>query len=366
MSWGQPRSIPKDSVYHLQPDYSVNVYAGEKINREDSILYMMQGDSTLGMGDSIWLISYLRDIYRIKAHRRVPITICSSKTINDFYSNFLPSSFIFEDEYITEEKFNTFTHKLPAMYYWHEKDDSDKSWTDNKSIIARTYALTGMEYQSLPDFGEFTNEEILYPSNSFYKKLNINKNDRYCFFQWHSSGECKNIPPETNIKIIKHIVKEYGLKVYIIGRLNCLNKLEKIKGVKNLSNKTTGLDVFSLAFNAELIISPDSAGVHLGEAFQRPAVGILATLPPSYIAHKYKFPTFMFGDGFCQFKPCGHITKFPEQKCPHKKAQKYCEILKHVDLDLLDKCIKKAKENVELYRNIDSINFYESQKIPIN
>jgi len=366
ISWGQPRSLKKDSFHEATPDFNVEIYNGTPIEPEDSVVYMMQGDSTLGMGDSIWLITYLRDIYRLKGRMRCRMDVCSSPSINEFYSNFLPSGMNLREEYITKEEFDTFTYKLPAMYYWTEKDGADRSWVDNQSIIQRLYNYAGMEYKGLPDFGAFTNEKILHPNKEYYERLGIDKNDKYVLFQWHSSGVCKNIPPKTNIKLIRHILKQYGLKVYVFGRLFCLDKLEEIEGVKNLSGRTEGHaeDVFSLAFNSEFIVSPDSAGIHLGEAFRIPSVGIMSTLPPKYVANKYKIPAFLFGSGFCQHKPCGVVKKLPLDRCP-KGTKKYCAVLQDVDLELFDLCVKKSQENRYQYRRMEPVDFYKSQKMPI-
>lgn len=366
VSWGRPRSFPKDLVEDLAPNYDVKVYQGEEIKTNEKVLYSMQGDATLGLGDSIWLISYVRDIYRIKGRRRCKLDIATSEPIARFYSNFFPSDIKFIDEYITKEEFDSYDHVLPAMYYWKEKDEADRSWLDNRSILERLYNLVGIEYNGLPDFGEFTNEKILYPSANYYERLSIDPTDRYVFFQWHSSGHPKNLPPKSNIKIIQHIIKKYGYKVYVIGRLNGLDSLEKISGVKNLCNKTTAEDVITLAFNSEFIVSPDSAGIHLSEAFQIPGVGIMATLPPIYVASKYKIPSFMFGSGFCPYKPCGIVTKIPvETKCP-EGTKHYCKVLEEIDLDLFNQCVDSSYFNRKKYRNSETINFYKSQNLPIN
>jgi hypothetical protein len=366
VSWGQPRSVHKKMVDNLKPDFNVPIYSGKSIGKNEKVVFSMQGDATLGLGDSIWLISYIRDIYRIKGRRHCEIHVCSSEDINRFYSNFLPSSMVFREEYITKKEFDSFDHKLPAMYYWKERDQADRSWLDNKSILERLYDVAGMEYNGLPDFGEFTNEEILYPSHNFYERLGLNKQDNYVFFQWHSSGHCKNLPPKTNIKIIKHIIKKYKLKVYVIGRLNSLDSLEMIPGVVNLSNKTQAVDVISLAFNAEFIVSPDSAGIHLGEAYRIPAVGIMATLPPIYIAAKYKIPTFMYGSGYCPYKPCGIVDKLPiKEKCPEGTTH-YCAVLQDVDLNLFDHCINRTFANRMAFRNKAPVPFYKSQSLPIS
>lgn len=370
MSWGSPRLEPfLSQAINKKPRYDIEIYDGKHIKPEESVAWFMQASNDLGLGDTIWLINYMRDIYNIKARRRCNFKVVSGKWVHDFYKNFLPQSFEMINEYITEEDFNKIEHKLPSMYYWHDtNDNSDKSWLDNRSLIQRLYAWSGMEYTGLSDWGEFTNEKILYPENSFWTNLNIDKKDKYVYFQWHSSGHSKNLSPKANIKIIQHIVKKYGYKVYVVGRLKCLDLLNGIEGVVNLSGKTEGKaeSLFTLSFNSEFIVCPDSAGIHLSEAYKIPCVGILSTLPPSYIASKYKIPTFMYGNGHCPFKPCGIVHKLPkETKCP-QGTENYCKVLEDIDLELFDRCVKKSFDNRLKYRSCQNEKFYEAKNQPIS
>ena len=77
ISWGQPRCIPNNEVFDLKPRFDIPVYRGEEISSNDSICMLMQGDATLGLGDSIWLISFMRDVYRLKARRRAKFIFVS-------------------------------------------------------------------------------------------------------------------------------------------------------------------------------------------------------------------------------------------------------------------------------------------------
>lgn len=370
VSWGEPRRFSKNEISDLKPSFDIHIYQGENIKRTDSVCFLMQGDSTLGMGDTIWLINYMREIYRIKARRHCSrFVFVSSPWMLNFYKNFLPKSFELKEEYMSEYEFFNIEHKLPAMYYWHDTDDnSDKSWIDNQSLLQRLYNWSGMEYQGLSDWGEFTNEEILYPSNSFWSNLKIDKNEPYVFFQWHSSGHSKNLPPKSNIKLLKHITEKYGLKVYVIGRLKCLDPfLSQIPGVVNLSGKTEGNAeaIFTLAFNSEFIVSPDSAGVHLAEAYRIPAVCIMSTLPPVYICSKYKIPSFMFGSGHCPYKPCGIVHELPKKnKCPQGTGN-YCKVLDEINLNLFDKCLEESIQNRQRYHSVPAKNFYDARNEPI-
>ncbi len=369
-SWGSPVIEPYKSIAtDIQPRYDIPIYSGQNIKPNETVVWCMQSSNKLGLGDSIWLINYLRDIYHIKGRNRCNFKIVSGKWVHNFYNFFVPQSFEMVDEFITEKEFMNIEHKLPALYYWTDSQDkSDKSWVDNRSLLQRMYAWSGMEYNGLSNWCDFTDPKILYPSNLFWENLGLGKKDKYIYFQWHSSGHAKNLPPKTNIKLLKHLVKQYGYKVYVVGRLKCLDSLNEIDGVVNLSGKTEGYpeSLFTLAFNSEFIVGPDSAGVHLSEAFKIPSVCILSTLPPSYICSKYKIPSFMYGSGFCPFKPCGIVHELPKlTKCPDETGD-YCKVMDDIDLNLFDRCVAKSFQNRIDYLSGPNEDFYQSQNQPIS
>lgn len=366
ISWGQPRSLKSEQYDNCAPNYEVKVYRGERVRPGERAIFMMSGDATLGFGDSIWLINYLRDFLKIKGRLRCHLDIATSPDVAKFYSHFFPKNVNFIDEYITKKEFDKYDHKLPAMYYWKE-NEADKSWADNQSILQRLYNCAGIEYFGLSDWRDFTPDDLMFPDDDYYKRLGIEKDDKYIFFQWHSSGEPKNIHPRENIKLIKHLIDKYKFKCYIIGRLKSLDKLEKIPGVVNLAGKTTAEDLVRLAVNSELIVGPDSAGMHLGEAYKIPSVCIMSVLPPVYVASKYKIPAFMYGSGKCPNKICGVVSSLPIlDKCP-KGTENYCAVMQDIDLNLFDKCVIQTVRNVNKYRNnIEPVDFYESNLLPIS
>ena len=367
-SWGSPRLLKESEVSDLQARFDVPIYDGRRIAPHESVVMMMQGDGTLGLGDSIWLISFMRDIYRHKARRRCRFVFCSSDWVLKFYSHFLPRSFELVREYMTESDFMAVSHKLPAMYYWREKDKADRSWVDNRSLLERLYNWTGMRYEGLPDWGEFTDEEILYPAGSFWSGLGLDRRDKYVYFQWHSTGPSKNLSPKANMKIIQHIVRKYGYKVYVVGRLKSLEALNSIPGVVSLSGRTEGHAeaLFALAFNSEFIVSPDSAGVHLSEAYRVPSVCIMSSLPPVYICSKYRIPAFMYGSGFCPHKPCGVVHHLPKQDmCPEGTGD-YCRVFDDIDLALFDKCLEQSARNVDAVSRARTVPFYDALSQPIS
>lgn len=360
-SWGQPQ-LPNASS--IQPEY-IPVYCGEKVNSNDKAILLHNGNSKFGLGDFIWLTSFLREWNLLKGRNKCPITFGSSEIIVKLIRNFLPPIVQYTKALVQEDVFQQHNHKLASLYYWPDRDGSDKSWIRNRSIVSRSFAWAGMQYEGLPDWRIFSPNQIIYPDQDFYNKLQIDENENYVFFQWHSSGKAKNLPNQINIKLLQLLAQLDYDKIYVIGMYDNLDQLERINKVINLSGKTSCLDVFTLAANASLIISPDSGGIHLGEAFRVPAVGITATLPPNYIAYKYKVPAFITGSGFCPYKPCGHVHDLPHGKCPNPSLD-YCQVLENIDQKSFLLAIQKTRDNVNNLKSCPAEKFYNALHEPMS
>ena len=53
-SWGSPRKQPYLSqAKNVKERYDIDIYSGAPIKSNESVCWLMQGDSTLGLGDSI-------------------------------------------------------------------------------------------------------------------------------------------------------------------------------------------------------------------------------------------------------------------------------------------------------------------------
>ena len=61
--WGVPRSIEQTNCNAKKIDRKI--YDGDKINPGEKVLFTINGSSSLGVGDSIWTMQYLRDIYKL-------------------------------------------------------------------------------------------------------------------------------------------------------------------------------------------------------------------------------------------------------------------------------------------------------------
>ena len=344
VEWGKPGNKEATDLKHL----TVEMYNGS--DRPEDVVCLMPGNSACGLGDSIWMISYLRDFFHLKMHYKGSLEFCSSKAIINFYRQFLPIQIKLYESPMELTTFQNFKTKIPSMFYWTEGDGADRSWVDGESIISRLYKSVNMQYPGLPNWFDFTPEHILDPDNNFYENLNLKKDEPYILYQWHSSGPTKNLTPATSIKVIRHLAKKQ--KVYVVGRLKNLDCLNEIPNVTNLSGKTEGHaeHLFTLASKAELIVCPDSGLLHLGEAYKIPCVCLLSVLPPSFIAKNYKIPAFLYGSGFCSHKPCGFLRQVPTPYCP--PTQGYCRVFDDINLQELDKKIDETLKNRRLWRSV--------------
>jgi len=67
VSWGKPSRFDATDLSDCNPMPDYQLYKGE--TPADNLIWLGQGISALGVGDCIWLMTYLRDIWRIKMRR---------------------------------------------------------------------------------------------------------------------------------------------------------------------------------------------------------------------------------------------------------------------------------------------------------
>lgn len=366
-TWGEPRNT--SGAADAMPRFDILVNNGEHIYPDDKSIVLMQGDSTFGVGDSIWLMSFLRLIWQQRHNKQGELYFCSSNKYLSLFKNFLPKEIKLIKEYMTWDDFVQFDHFFPSIYYWKNvSDNSDKSWLDNQSLLERLCTWVGIKYDGLEDWNQFTPEHILHPSDEFFLNLGITPGEKYIMIQWHSSGYPKNIPPHTMFKIINHLKERFNYKIVIVGTNPELNKI-KMDGVVVTVGKTEIIDLFSIAANASLIICPDSAAVHLAELYKIPCVCIMSTLPPVYIASKYRIPTFIFGSGHCPYSPCGYVHELPLDRCP-KGTKDFCAVMNDIRLSLFDTCLDKTILNAKVWNDPNykgtPVHFYDAVYQPIS
>lgn len=369
VSWGQPRNV--DNFYDYMPRFDALVHYKEKIYPNDRCVSIMQGDGSFGVGDSIWLIQYYRLIYKHLLHTDSSFTFVSSKKYIELFGYFLPKQFKFYEEYMLWDEFIEYDHLFPTLYYWKNlADGSDKSWTDNQSILQRMCTWSGIPYDGLEDWRDFSPQSVLYPNSQYFDYFGIDRDRPYILIQWHSSGQPKNIAPKVIFDIIDHLQKRFkNHQIVIIGTYDSLKLIRK-KDVIVTVGKTSILDLFSLAANAKLIVCPDSAAMHLAEAYKVPCVCIMSVLPPIAVASKYRIPAFMFGRGYCPYAPCGFVHHLPkETHCP-KEVKNYCALMSSINFHLFDECIDKTIINAANWNNSEykpeSVNFYDGINRPIS
>jgi len=342
--WGMPMGISQSHARQLRAEPEVPFYQGEPVQPEDSIL-LLTGGYHVALGDSIWLISFARDWHRWRAQRRGRMRVGVAESSQPLYRAFLPAAIKVCLQNIPEKEFLTVTHKLPGLQFPLEPGGGIKSWALNRSMVSWLYQCCGMIFNGLPDWGEFAPPAILDPPKSFFRRLGT-PNERFILFQGNSTSRTRTLSPALRMKLIQHLLAQHGLPVYIVDTEAHHHEVAKLSGVRTFFGKLSTLAVFALGARADLIVSPDTLGIHLGEAFRRPTVGILGPTPPQHMAWGYRVPAFVFGSGFCQNKPCGHTSFLPRKtKCPTRDLE-FCAVTENIDLAVFDRAVARTRENL--------------------
>jgi hypothetical protein len=343
-SWGQPLGASIRHVRQLRPEPDVTFYSGEVVRATDSIL-LLTGTFRLALGDSIWMISFARDWYRWRAQRRGHMRVGVAEASQALYRTFLPEAVELCLQNVPEKEFLATTYKLPGLQFPLDSGGGIKSWAMNRSMVSWMYQSCGMVFDGLPDWGEFAPPAVLNPLKSFFQRIGAPV-EPFTFLQGNSSSRTRTLSPALRLKLARHLLAQYGRPVYLVDTEGNNSELAKLPGVRTFFGKLSALDVFTLAAQADLIVSPDTLGIHLGEAFRRPSVGILGPTPPQHMAWGYRVPAFIFGSGACQNRPCGHTTFLPRKtKCPTRDLE-FCAVTEDVDLALFDRAVERTQENL--------------------
>ncbi len=343
-SWGQPLGASLRHVQKLRPEPDVPFYAGETIKPDDSVL-LLTGTFKVALGDSIWLISFVRDWYRWRAQRRGQVRVGVSEISQPLYRAFLPQAIELCLQNVPEKEFLATTYKLPGLQFPLDRGGGIKSWAMNRSMVSWLYQSCGMVFDGLPDWGEFAPPAVLDPPKAFFRRIGV-PSEPFIFFQANSTSRTRTLSPASRLKLMQHLLAHYGRPVYLVDTEEHNAELAKLPGVRTFFGKLSALDVFTLGAQAELIVSPDTLGIHLGEAFRRPAVGILGPTPPQHMAWGYRVPAFIYGSGFCANRPCGHTSFLPRKtKCPTRDLE-FCAVTEDIDLALFDRAVERTRENL--------------------
>lgn len=112
----------------------------------------------------------------------------------------------------------------------------------------------------------------------FNEALVLETQNRVVVLNPYASNRHRSFSDEVTIKIGKEISKYSNVEIYIVGEESREEDLEKIAsniGETARYYKTKRiLDLISLIQRADLIVSPDTAAVHIGSAFQKKIISV--------------------------------------------------------------------------------------------
>jgi ADP-heptose:LPS heptosyltransferase len=148
--------------------------------------------------------------------------------------------------------------------------------------------------------------------NSLYKRYNSPKKNYVIIAPYTSGSTIRNIPSSLVNKIISYITNKYHLDCIIIGQKTPYNVSEINKKAYDLTGKTSSLDVLSLIYNANFIISADSAPMHIACAMKKYTISLFGKNSfKQWAPKKYCFPISLN-------LPCSPCTNEQAQLCGNK------------------------------------------------
>lgn len=169
----------------------------------------------------------------------------------------------------------------------------------------------------LPD-GFDAKVKLPVPENFDLSKFGIKTFDNPLIgFAPGSAWETKRLPAEKYAQLAQMLIKELGAKILLLGDAQdqgVCEKIEKLAGVPllNLCAKTTLPELMGIISKLDLLVSNDSAPVHIGSAFSIPSVVIFGPTVPEFGFGPYKNPHRIVQKQLA-CRPCHHHGP---RKCP--------------------------------------------------
>ncbi len=177
----------------------------------------------------------------------------------------------------------------------------------------------------------------------FYKKHGLKEKD-YVLIAPGSKWETKRWTPEGFGKIIDLLI-DRGERVVLIGSKEDIKFTEEVLGfskkgydVLNLVGKTSLRETFSLIKSGKLLISNDSAPVHMAVAFGTPVVDIYGPTVTDFGFYPYRNGKVVEIDGL-ECRPCG---LHGHRECPIGTHDCMKMIKPEIVLDAVDGCISEC------------------------
>ena len=114
--WSYPFWLP-NQYFATVKEKKVKLYDGSPVKRGDKVLQLAAPDDGMAVGDSIWLISFLRDWYRTRGQRNCQMHVGIPPSSEALFKTFLPKNFKIVPYVVDETFFDKMDYILPALVF---------------------------------------------------------------------------------------------------------------------------------------------------------------------------------------------------------------------------------------------------------
>ncbi|MGB9771892.1 MAG: glycosyltransferase family 9 protein [Candidatus Kapaibacteriota bacterium] len=127
----------------------------------------------------------------------------------------------------------------------------------------------------------------------------------------------KRLPPRKFVDLIRLLQKNFNSEIILFGGDEdfgiCNEIIDRTEGVENLAGKTDVIETAEIIDSMGLVISNDSAVVHIASARKVPVVQIFGSTVPEFGFIPFRTPFAIVENNSIDCRPCTHFGK---SRCP--------------------------------------------------
>ena len=169
----------------------------------------------------------------------------------------------------------------------------------------------------------------------------------YFVYNVSSSGPNRTYPPQMGKEAVAALLDELpGHVAVILGQNEHMPFHLKHDRVINLYNKTKVFrSMFPIVQDADFVIGPDSAGIHIAGGLSRPSISLWGPYDPEWRVKYYTDSYPVFVPGVCPHAPCAPHPDMPQVKCKDatnrtKGMQRWCNVMRAITKEMI---VEKAR-----------------------
>lgn len=198
----------------------------------------------------------------------------------------------------------------------------------------------------LVDFDDGLGLELWTPKDSngyvpFNRKQNL-KNIQKIAIAPGAKHFTKRLPQKIAAQVVEQILDKYDAKIFLIGGTEdfsyCNELVTDSTKVFNLCGEFDVPGTGAFLDDCDIVISTDSAAVHIASARQIPTVVIYGSTVPEFGFAPFRVPYEIVEINHLQCRPCSHIGR---SKCPLKHFNCMEKISSAMVIEAIDKLTKK-------------------------